>query len=187
MHPFITGTKINLCILTKSDITDEYVNWFNDKEDCQFNSHYRFPNTYEKTLHYIENTSDIVFGIVTKQKHSHIGNTVFGIVTEQESRHIGNICLQNINWIDRTADISIIIGEKTQWGKGYGAEAYRLIIDYAFNVLNLRRLASALTTDNQGMRWVCAKNGMEYEGTSKQVLFKAGEYIDIVHFAILKQ
>ncbi|MEO8447948.1 MAG: GNAT family protein [bacterium] len=172
-NPFLAGDKIYLSPISREDISEEYVSWLNDKEVCSENSHATFPNTYSKTLAYIksvENSStDIVFAIRSKKNDD----------------HIGNISLQNINRINRSGEVAILIGNKNYWNKGIGSEAYKLIIEYGFNTLNLNRIASGQTLTNKGMISVCEKSGMKKEGILREVMFKNGRYLDAVIYSIL--
>jgi len=172
-NPFLKGEKIYLSPLTKDDISAEYINWLNDSEVCKDNSHATFPNTYSKTLTYLESI----------EKSS--SEIVFAIRWEKNDVHIGNISIQNINWINRSAEIAILIGNKKYWNKGVGSEAYKLVIGYGFRTLNLNRLSSGQTVTNKGMISVCEKNGMRKEGTLREVLYKNGEYTDAVIYSIL--
>ncbi len=173
-NPFLIGKKIYLSVLTEDDISPEYISWLNDKEVCRENSHATFPNTKEKTIAYIQKVSD--------------SNTevVLAIRWKNNNRHIGNIALQRINWINRSAELAIILGDKAYWGKGAGSEAYSLMLAYAFDTLNLNRVSSAQTVRNNGMIKVCINCGMKEEGTLRQVLYKEGEYVDAVIYSILR-
>lgn len=61
----------------------------------------------------------------------------FAIVTKSTDEIIGTISLNGISNINRCANVTIMIGEKAYWSKGYGAEAIMLLLDYGFNKLNL--------------------------------------------------
>lgn len=172
-NPFLTGENIYLSPLTKEDISEDYISWLNDKEVCRDNSHATFPNTYSKTLSYLES--------VEKSKTE----IVFAIRWIKNDTHIGNISVQNINWINRSAEIAIIIGNKKYWNKGAGSESYRLVIEYSFLTLNMNRLSSGQTVTNTGMINVCEKNGMKKEGILREALYKNGKYIDAVIYSIL--
>ncbi len=57
--------------------------------------------------------------------------------------------IHRINWKDRTATTGAVIGEKAYWDKGYGSEAKMLVLDYAFNMLNLRKICSQVLAFNK--------------------------------------
>lgn len=171
--PFLEGNSIYLKDLSIEDITDEYVQWLNEPVVCSFNAHARFPNNAEKTKKYVEETNSSKLVIL------------FAIYDKKKDIHIGNICLNKIDWVNRSAEIAIIIGNKNYWGKGVGTEAYKLVIKYAFDVLNLHRLYSGMAKVNVGMVKVAEKVGMKKEGMAKEALFKNGKYLDVVLYGIL--
>ena len=174
-HPFLTGKKLVLSPLNEKDISDDYISWFNDREVCRDNSHATFPNTYRKTIAYI------------KSVENSKTDFVFAIRWKKNKKHIGNVSLQNINWVNRSAEIAIIIGNKNYWNKGAGSESYRLILEYGFKTLNLNRISSGQTVTNSGMIKVCEKCGMKKEGILRQVLYKEGKFLDAVIFSILQR
>lgn len=172
-NPFLIGKAIYLSPLTKEDVSEDYISWLNDSEVCKANSHATFPNNYSKTLVYVESIQNSKTEIV------------FAIRWKKNNDHIGNISLQNINWVNRSGEIAILIGNKNYWNKGVGGEAYELLIGYGFNTLNLNRMFSGLAITNEGMIKVCEKNGMTKEGLMREVLYKEGRYIDATVYAIL--
>ena len=99
-------------------------------------------------------------------------------------QHIGNISLQQIDYVNRSAEIAWMISEQ---GKRAGTEAGRQVIDYAFNVLNLNRVWCGCVKENIGMVKVAEKLGMKQEGISREAFFLDGRYTDIINFGILKE
>ena len=65
---------------------------------------------------------------------------MFAIADAESHRHIGNVKLGPIDWVHRRAMFGIMIGEKEFWGKGAGEEVTRLMVEYGFYRLNLRRI-----------------------------------------------
>jgi RimJ/RimL family protein N-acetyltransferase len=174
-YAFLKGKKIYLTILSERDVSDNYVNWLNDKEVCRDNSHATFPNTHSKTISYIRR--------LEKSKDE----VAFAIRWKRNDAHIGNIAMKKIDIINRSAELAIIIGDKKYWGKGVGSEAYQLLLEYGFNTLNLNRISSGQTISNTGMIRVCEKMGMKKEGKLREVLYKNGEYLDAAIYSILKK
>ena len=174
INSFLKTKRLILEPLAEKHLSDEYVLWLNDEEVCKYNRHQTIPNTQEKTLAYIDslknNSSSIVFAIIEKET----------------SLHVGNIALQNIDFINSNADISIILGEKSAWGKSYATECYRAIIPYAFDTLNLHRVYIGTHEKNIAMQKVAQKLGMSHEGTKKEAIFKDGQYHDIFLYGLLK-
>jgi RimJ/RimL family protein N-acetyltransferase len=76
-------------------------------------------------------------------------STLFVIYERTTMRPIGTAGLLSINHLHRTAELGIGIGEHDCWGKGYGSEATRLLLDYAFNVLALHNVMLRVFSYNQ--------------------------------------
>jgi RimJ/RimL family protein N-acetyltransferase len=73
----------------------------------------------------------------------------FGIVEMEKKKLIGSIGLININWQSRTATTGTALGEKEFWGRGYGTEAKMLLLDFAFNALDLFGVSSRVMAHNE--------------------------------------
>jgi ribosomal-protein-alanine N-acetyltransferase len=110
---------------------------------------------------------------------------VLAVCDKQNDKHIGNISLQSISWVDRSAEIAFVLGEKEYWGKGVMLEAGKMILDHGFNMLNLHRIHCGTTSDNQGMQKLAEKLGMEKEGVRKEALFNNGKFHDVIEYGIM--
>ena len=77
-HPFLIVERIYLRALEESDLTGNYLQWFNDPEVCAFNSHAIFPNNMEKMQDYFDSLKDtnttVVLAIIVKEKDIHFFN-----------------------------------------------------------------------------------------------------------------
>jgi len=176
MHrPFLVGQKLYLRSLEESDISEEYVGWLNNYEVTRYLETGKVPTTSETIHKYLESfrgsSNDIIFAIIDRE-------------TEQ---HIGNVTLNRINWIHRTADTGLMIGEKDFWGKGYAFEAWSLIIEYAFQRLGLRKIIAGSVDSNVASIAVLKKLGFKVEGTFRQEFLVDGEYRDGVRLGLLKE
>jgi len=77
----------------------------------------------------------------------------FAIYERASGRPIGNTDLREINFKHGTATFGILIGEPSCWNRGYGTEATRLVLDYAFHVLGLHNvLLTVYETNPRGVR-----------------------------------
>jgi RimJ/RimL family protein N-acetyltransferase len=116
------------------------------------------------------------------------GGKMFQRPAEPNSyQHIGNLSLQQIDWINRSAEMAIVIGEKDYWGKGFATEALLLLYYHAFTKLNLNRIWSGTTENNSGMIRVFARIGMALEGEFREAVYLNGEYRDVYAYGILKE
>ena len=101
--------------------------------------------------------------------------------------HIGNVYLTGINYINRTAESHILIGDKSCWGKGYGAEALTEILKFAFNELGLNRVEARINSDNAASIRLHKKIGYRQDGMLRQALYKSGHFKDVIVMSILKE
>lgn len=170
----LVGHVIYLTPLSMDDISEKYVEWLNDPVVCRDNSHGSVRNTLARTTDYVESVQNSETTMA------------FAIRLKSSAEHVGNVSLQKIDRGNESAELAILIGEKAAWGLGVGTDAYRLLIDYGFNELNLNRICSGQTTRNSAMIRVCEKVGMKKEGVLRQAMVKNGEYLDVVIYAILR-
>lgn len=87
-----------------------------------------------------------------------------GIVTAKEKQLIGSIGLHRVNWVHRTATTGTVIGEREFLGKGYGTEAKMLLLDFAFNALDLHSILSQVMAYNERSLSYGKKCGYEEVG-----------------------
>ncbi len=98
---------------------------------------------------------------------------------------IGSISIHNIDHLNRNAFLGIFIGEEKNRGKGYGAEAIRLILHYGFKTLNLHNIMLSVNADNYAGIACYKKTGFKEAGRRREWVFKDGEYIDRLYMDIL--
>lgn len=72
------------------------------------------------------------------------------------------------------------------WGNGYASEATRLLVTFAFEELNARRVEASVQADNPGSRRVLEKLDFQQEGTKREAYYKEGEYKDITLWSLLE-
>ena len=101
--------------------TDKYASWLNDPE----------VNKYLETKEVTK--SDLIIYIDEKNKSKDA--LLLGIFCKTSGNHIGNIKLEPIK--NRTATMGIMLGDREYWGKGYGYQASKLLIKYAFNDMQI--------------------------------------------------
>lgn len=101
--------------------------------------------------------------------------------------HIGNVNLTSINWINRTAEFSIFIGEKGFWGKGLASEATRQILEHGFFEMNLNRIYLYVLENNKDAINLYKKTGFVQEGLLRESVFKNKRMNNLILMSILKK
>jgi RimJ/RimL family protein N-acetyltransferase len=104
------------------------------------------------------------------------------IIYERESETpVGLSGLSDINQADGTAEFSILIGEKSFWGKGFGTDATLLTLQYAFDVLGLYNVWLQVTSNNPGGIRAYEKAGFRRIGVRRTSVRVGRQVIDDVY------
>jgi RimJ/RimL family protein N-acetyltransferase len=112
---------------------------------------------------------------------------IFTIVDRKSSKPIGRCLLFDLDWINRKAMMGIVIGEKSHWSKGYGEEAVRLLLDYAFHLLNLNSIMLGTFSFNERGLKCFQKAGFQEIGRRRQGRVIGDRTYDIVLMDILAE
>lgn len=122
--------------------------------------------------------------LVEEQK----SNVLFFLIRAlQDHTTIGVLSLDGIRWVHGDAWVSIGLGEKDYWGKGYGTDAIRVLQRYAFEELNLHRLSLTVFDYNQRALRSYEKAGFVLEGRAREFLNREGQRYDMIFMGILKR
>jgi RimJ/RimL family protein N-acetyltransferase len=165
------STHIALTPLTADDLPALW-QWINDREQVLTNAAYR-PVSKEQHEEWFE-----------AQQRSR-NSVIFGIRLVETNQLIGSCQLHTINHVHRKAELQIRLGDAYERGKGYGTEAVRLLLDFAFKDLNLRRVYLEVFSTNEAAIKVYEKVGFVREGVLRQAAYIDGEYLDILMMGIL--
>lgn len=99
---------------------------------------------------------------------------------------IGNCGFHNIEAQNRCGEVGIVIGDKTEWNKGYGAEAMTLLQRHGFETLNLNRVYLRVYADNVRAVRAYEHAGFVLEGRLRQAHYKYGKYEDVLLMGVLR-
>ncbi len=110
----------------------------------------------------------------------------WGIV-RRDGKLIGSVRLWRISERNRSAMLTIYIGEKADWGKGYGTEAVRLVLHEAFGALGLHRVELHVFDFNRRAIRSYEKAGFVREGVRRKALVRPDGYHDIIVMGVLRE
>ncbi|MFA6414391.1 MAG: GNAT family N-acetyltransferase [Candidatus Paceibacterota bacterium] len=133
MRTFI-GERVYVRPMSETDATSVYAAWLNDSEVNKYLA--TKSTTVEELKRYI----------ATKNGQS--DTLLFGMFLKEDNRHIGTIKLEPIDIANKRATIAIMLGDKREWGKGYGPESMRLLITHCFNELGLEEVNLGVLAQN---------------------------------------
>ncbi len=101
-------------------------------------------------------------------------------------RLIGTCAFSQLDADNGSALYHITIGEKDAWGQGYGTEATRLMVDYAFGSLGLHRVSLAVFEFNERAIRSYATCGFEVEGRAREAIWRDGRWWDELSMSVLE-
>jgi RimJ/RimL family protein N-acetyltransferase len=171
----LEGPVVRLVVLESKHL-DLIMKRWNDPEMRAFLGPY-IPQSRAQEAEWIE-------GVERRRKNQEA--FFFVIERIKDNAFLGTLSVHNIDWIARSARMGIVIHEKKNWGKGYGTEAFGLLIEYCWNHLNLRRLELSVHTFNVRAVHVYEKLGFKLIGTTHQRFYINGEYVDTHHMELLR-
>lgn len=172
-HPFIVGKSLYLRGIEKKDLSENFFQWANDSNITEYMEMGLRPNSLElleeEYNKLIRSSSDVAFIIM-------VGN-----------KSIGSCGLYSINWISRKAEVRIIIGEKGYQNRCIGIESIKLLIDYAFNKLNLNKVYLGVNEENLQAVNCYKKAGFIEEGILRDEIFRNNKYYNAIRMSILRK
>lgn len=155
--------------------TEIYHKWRNDIDVMQTTSPLLDVYRIEETEEFV---NQIILGSCSSK--------CYIILEKQSKKPIGITSLINIDHKNRNAECIIDIGEKEVWGKGYGLEAMKLLLDFGFLEMNLHRISLRVFSFNGGAIKLYEKLSFQQEGRAREAIFRDGVWHDIIHMAILQ-
>jgi RimJ/RimL family protein N-acetyltransferase len=177
----IYGDRIRLRAAEKSDLP-MFVEWLNDPEVRQYLL-MNLPLSLAAEEKWYESMTarPLAEQVLVIEAAPPAGNP--------EARYfpIGNTSFMDVDWVNRSAEVGIFIGEKMFWNRGYGREAMRLMQRHGFGTLNLNRIMLRVFQHN--LRGIKAYEyaGFRHEGKMRQALYQDGRYYDVLIMSILHE
>ena len=124
----ITGSKITLRDKRLADAPDDYT-WATNPELAHLDAAPLLTTSFARYLS--DYTNQLLYSPLTRHQ--------FGIDT-LEGKHIGNCVFYDVNKTKGEAELGIMIGDRSCWDKGYGAEAVTTLVSYIFKQTKLKRI-----------------------------------------------
>ncbi len=106
--------------------------------------------------------------------------------TLADDQLIGFVYLGIESWVHRDAFVAIGIGNREALGKGYGTDAMRLALRYAFTELALHRVSLNVFSNNARAMRSYEKAGFKREGVLREALLRDGVRLDIIYMGVLR-
>lgn len=127
----------------------DYSRWLNDPEVVKFSEQRHREHDAMSCMAYISS-------------FDHEKDHIWAIhICGENGKHIGNITAHR-DIPNNTANLGILIGDKQEWGKGFGLEAWNAVIEWAEKI-GVRRIEAGCMSQNTGMTTICQRSGMKLD------------------------
>ena len=169
---FIKGEHVNLVPLTEDD-AEAYFTWLNDMAI---------------TVNYGQEPMPVGLNRQREALRDPYGKKnmlMLGIARADDGALIGVGGLSRIEWVNQRAELTLIIGEVDQQGKGYGTEASMLILDHAFRKLNLHSVMLRAIDYNAAAIACYRKCGFKLFGRRREAKIIDAKHHDVLYMDIL--
>jgi RimJ/RimL family protein N-acetyltransferase len=173
LSKLLHGSRIRLTALTSDDLPT-IARWYEDAE---------FMRLYDARPAQPKSKAELEQWMEDLQKDKNA--VVFAIRPANSEGLIGTIELDGILWAHGVCGLSIAIGDRAHWGQGFGYEATRLALDFAFNELNLHRVTSTVFSYNARSIALFEKLGFQREGVYREFLQRDGKRHDMLLYGLL--
>jgi ribosomal-protein-alanine N-acetyltransferase len=152
---------------------EKYLKWMNNYEVVKYTSSKFRTYKLEDIKNYIHtmnhSTTDFLFGIFV------------------DNEHVGNLKIGFIDYINRTCELGLIIGDEKYWGKGIATKVIELGVKFAFNYLDLFKIKAGMVECNKGSYKAFLKNGFKEVGRWKKEFFINRKRFDHILVEKLKE
>jgi RimJ/RimL family protein N-acetyltransferase len=165
-------------MLTEEDaLNSNWYGWFNSAETTYHMQKHYYPNSREAQLDF--------FNSMVKDKTK----IQLGIISKKENVLIGCVSLNNINYINSNAEISVIIGEKEHRDLLKSLESMKLMIEFAFEQLNLNKVYCGVleTLSTNWKKLLMKRLNFHEEGIFFKHAYKNGRYQDVHFLGVFKE
>jgi RimJ/RimL family protein N-acetyltransferase len=174
----LIGRKVVLREFVHEHLNDSrYFEWLRDPEVVLpiYRMEYLLPISFDAVRSYVESLWNS-------------GRDGFFAIHEKDSgKFVGTQRIGHIDWRSGVADIGVLVGDRSCWGRGYATDAVRIACRYAFGPLSLRRLTGGTPATNEAMCRCFSRLGFREEGRLRKHLLIRGRYDDHVLYGMIKE
>ena len=168
LGPALEGARVALRPVTAADVGPLYLGWLNDPEINRFLESRHSESSEESVRAFVDRIA------------ARDGDYLFAIRLAQDGRHIGNVRLGPIRAEHRLAELSLYIGDRAAWGRGYGGETVALVTRFAFEALHLNKTIGRSYAANEASIRAFLRAGYRQEGRLRAHYLLDGKPMDLV-------
>ncbi|MCX6938746.1 MAG: GNAT family N-acetyltransferase [Verrucomicrobia bacterium] len=165
----LQGRQIALRAFTAEHLTPAYLGWLQDAETLRFSNQRFRTHTRESCAAYLASFAGGA-------------NRFYAIHRRQDDRFIGTMTAYFAP-PHGTADLGILIGDRTCWGQGHGLDAWQTLMNHLFDHEKLRKITAGTLRGNVGMVRIFERAGMRLEGVRAAQELVDGAPMDALLYA----
>jgi RimJ/RimL family protein N-acetyltransferase len=109
----------------------------------------------------------------------------WAILRATDGAYIGEASLFRLDVHNQSMEFQIALGGPTLFGRGYGSEAAKAVIDYGFQVIGLHRITLQVVDFNTRAQRVYSKLGFHSEGVLREAWFTDNDWSDVITMAAI--
>ena len=104
---------------------------------------------------------------------------------DADNQMLGTVILSDINYKQGTAQIHIKMGSGAVRRKGFGYDALKTMVTYAFNELRLHCVYAEVLEYNKPSQALFEKCGFQKDGILRARAFKGGCYVNVIAYSVM--
>lgn len=109
----------------------------------------------------------------------------WAIVLKESGEYVGEVVLNDLDPHNMSMGFRIALSGSAVFGKGYGSEATKAVVDYGLQVVGLHRISLEVVDFNTRAQRVYAKAGFHPEGILRDAWYWDGEWSDVILMSII--
>lgn len=147
----LRGASILLHPFEDDCVTPDYLSWLRDAEVLRYSNQRFREHTRETSLRYAASFRQTPndFLVIRLQGDGRMVGTMTAYVAPPHG----------------TADLGILIGDRSCWGRGIGLDAWRTLMEHLLVRIGLRKVTGGTLRCNVAMTKVMERSGMHLEAT----------------------
>jgi RimJ/RimL family protein N-acetyltransferase len=171
----LRGSVVRLTAVEQEDLA-AIGHWYEDAGFARlFDAAPAAPKSASQLAHWLEE--------LQKDKNGYL----FAVRPLERETLLGYVELDGIMWSNGSAWLGLGIGDRGNWGQGYGTEAVRLALKFAFDELNLHRVQLTVFSYNERAVALYEKLGFVREGAFREHLQRDGQFYDMYLYGLLRR
>ena len=165
----LLGERVRLTRFSAADITEDYLGWLNDPIVTRLSNQRFVTHDRASSERYLASFDGSPHHFLSVRRRD--GDRAIGTMTAYVSPHHG------------TADMGIMIGERSAWGGGFGQDAWNSLLAWLLGEGGMRKVTAGTLAINQPMIRIAEQSGMMLEGRRARQEIVEGEAVDILQYA----